>query len=137
MSVIAVRGVDRELYRRVKAAAALRGMRIGEVVNEALRLWLSIKPGALTILSEVEREAERNRRVLQEAFGELLERHEGKYVAVAGGRVLGVFNTVEEAAEVIEKSGARQGIIEKLERRTRREVELGWGLVEFSGEGTA
>ena len=136
MSVIAVRGVDEEIYRRVKAVAALRGIRIGEAFNEALRLWLSIKPAVLATLAEVEREAERNRKVLRQVLSELPGREAG-YVAVAGGRFLGLFKTLEEAAEAVEKSGAKHGIVEEVGRAGRREVELGWGLVEFSGEGIA
>ena len=37
---VAIRGVDEELYRKVKAYAALEGRTIGSVVNEALRAWL-------------------------------------------------------------------------------------------------
>ncbi|RLF04587.1 MAG: hypothetical protein DRK00_06360, partial [Thermoprotei archaeon] len=77
----------------------------------------------------------RNRRVLEEALSELSGR-EG-YVAVAGGRFLGLFKTLEGAAEAVERSGARQGIVEEVGRIRRREVELGWGLVEFLGEDTA
>ena len=63
----------------------------------------------------------------------LLKSHEGRYVAVAGGRVLGVFDTLEEAARAVEGSEAKHGIVEKLsrERRERLKVELGWGLVEI------
>lgn len=44
VKVIGVRGLDEELYRRVEAAAALRGVRVGDAFGEALKLWLSVKP---------------------------------------------------------------------------------------------
>lgn len=36
-----IRNLDRDAYRRLKARAALAGMTIGEVVNEAIRTYLS------------------------------------------------------------------------------------------------
>lgn len=81
----------------------------------------------------MDEEAEANRRAFAEARERLLESYEGRYVTVAGGRVLGIFDTLEEAARAVEESGAGHGIVEKLfrERRKRPRVELGWGLVEI------
>ena len=42
MTTIAVKKVDSELYRKVKALASLKGQTVGEVVNEALREWLDL-----------------------------------------------------------------------------------------------
>ena len=36
-----IRNLDPEAYRRLKAHAALRGLTIGEAVNEAIRAYLS------------------------------------------------------------------------------------------------
>ena len=41
MSTVAVKKVDKTLYRKVKALASLRGTTVSEVVNEALDLWVS------------------------------------------------------------------------------------------------
>lgn len=42
-NVIAVKGVPRELYQKVKAAAASLGIPLGKAVTEALELWLSAR----------------------------------------------------------------------------------------------
>ena len=42
-NVIAVKGVPRELYQKVKAAAASLGIPVGKAVTEALELWLSAR----------------------------------------------------------------------------------------------
>lgn len=42
-NVIAVKGVPRELYQKVKAAATSLGIPVGKAVTEALELWLSAK----------------------------------------------------------------------------------------------
>jgi len=132
VGVVAVRGLDEELYRRVKAVAALRGIRVRDAFEEALRLWLGIKPEVLRELEDIEREAEPNRRAFEEARERLLAEHEGRYAAFAGGRLLGVFDNLEEAAKAVEASGARHGVIERLVRKVgKREVELGWSLVEL------
>ncbi|UNQ73418.1 hypothetical protein [Infirmifilum sp. NZ] len=130
--MVPVRGLDEELYRRVKAVAALRGVRVGDVFEEALRLWLSIKPEVLRELEDVEREAELNRRAFEGARERLLAEHKGRYAAFAGGRLLGVFDSLEEAAGAVETSGARHGAIERLIREVKeRKMELGWSLVEL------
>jgi len=42
-NVIAVKGVPRELYQKVKAAAASLGIPVGKAVTEALELWLGTR----------------------------------------------------------------------------------------------
>ena len=36
-----IRNLDEDVYRQLKARAALRGTTVGELVNEALRAWLA------------------------------------------------------------------------------------------------
>ncbi len=131
MKIYRVRGLSEELYRRVKAVASLRSIRISEAFNEALKIWLSIRPEVVEKFSEIEAEAERNRKALQEKYNELVRDYKGKYVAVAKGRILGIYETLEDAAQAVEGAGAKQGIIEKIEPRAKKEVELGWSLVEL------
>jgi len=126
-----VRGLSEELYRRVKAVASLRGIRVSDAFQEALTIWLSIRPVVLEKFSEIEPETELNRKALQEKYDELVRDYKGKYVAVARGRILGIYETLEEAAQTVEGASAKQGIIEKIEPREKKEVELGWSLVEL------
>jgi hypothetical protein len=131
VKTIGIRGLSEELYRRVKAVASLRGIRVSDAFQEALKIWLSIRPEVLEKFSEIEAEAELNRKALQEKYDELVRDYKGKYVAVARGRILGIYETLEEAAQAVESAGAKQGIIEKIEPREKKEVELGWSLVEL------
>ncbi len=131
MTTITVRGVDEDTYRRVKAVAALRGIKVGDAVNEALRLWLSIKPEALGAFRSIEEEAALNRKAYEELRAELEEKYRGKYVAFARGRLLGVYDTIREAAEAVEKTGAKHGIVKRVGEEAPRRVELGWSLVEL------
>lgn len=131
MKIYRVRGLSEELLRRVKAVASLRGISVIDAFQEALTIWLSIRPEVLEKFSEIEAEAERNRKALQEKYDELVRDYKGKYVAVARGRILGIYETLEEAAQAVEGASAKQGIIEKIEPREKKEVELGWSLVEL------
>lgn len=40
-----IRNLDDDVYRHLKARAALRGTTVGELVNEALRAWLRLPDG--------------------------------------------------------------------------------------------
>jgi hypothetical protein len=131
VKIYRVRGLSEELLRRVKAVASLRGISVIDAFQEALTIWLSIRPEVLEKFSEIEAEAERNRKALQEKYDELVRDYKGKYVAVARGRILGIYETLEEAAQAVEGASAKQGIIEKIEPREKKEVELGWSLVEL------
>mgnify|MGYP000294711522 CR=1 FL=1 len=131
MSVLSIRGIDRRLYQRVKAVAALRGIKVGDAINEAMRIWLSIKPQVLATFEEIEREAEINRRKYCEVRDNLVRKYRGMYVAIAKGDLLGVFSSLEEAARAVEETGARHGIVERLLEEEVGEVDLGWSLVEL------
>ncbi|MCC5998895.1 MAG: hypothetical protein LM573_07435 [Thermofilum sp.] len=131
MKTIGIRGLSEELLRRVKAVASLRGIRVSDAFQEALTIWLSIRPEVLEKFSEIEAEAELNRKALQEKYDELVKDSKGKYVAVARGKILGIYETLEEAAQAVEGASAKQGIIEKIEPRAKKETELGWSLVEL------
>ena len=131
MKIYKVLGLSEELLRRVKAVASLRGIRVSDAFQEALTIWLSIRPVVLEKFSEIEAEAELNRKAFQEKYDELVKDSKGKYVAVAKGRILGIYETLEEAAQAVEGASAKQGIIEKIEPREKKEVELGWSLVEL------
>ena len=132
MSVLSIRGIDRKLYQRIKAVAVLRGIKVGDALNEAMRIWLSIKPQALAKLEEIEKEAEVNRRKYSQIRDELLEKYEGLYIAIANGKLLGVFSSLEEAAKAVEDTGAKHGIVDRLSKEEEvSEVELGWSLVEL------
>jgi len=131
MSVLSIRGIDRRLYQRVKAVAALRGIKVGDAINEAMRIGLSIKPQVLATFEEIEREAEINRRKYCEVRDNLVRKYRGMYVAIAKGDLLGVFSSLEEAARAVEETGARHGIVERLLEEEVGEVDLGWSLVEL------
>ncbi|QOJ79188.1 hypothetical protein IG193_01630 [Infirmifilum lucidum] len=130
MSTVTIRGVDEKTYRKIKAIAALRGVKVGDIVNEALKLWLSIRPEVLEAFSTIDEEADRNRKAYESLRSEL-EKYKGKYVAIAHGSLLGVYDSIKEAAEAVERANARHGIVKKIVEEAPEKVELGWSLVEL------
>jgi antitoxin component of RelBE/YafQ-DinJ toxin-antitoxin module len=124
---VVVKGVDEELYRRAKAKAALLGLKIPDAINEALKKWLESEEE----LPNMEETA--NRRLLESEFPRLMEDYEGKYVAVAKSRVLGVYDTIEEAFQAIKsiaKEGAHQGYVTKIEPKKTLTLEMGMAIYD-------
>ena len=67
-----------KFYKRVKAIAALRGRKVGDVINKALRMWLSIRPELLEEYEEIEEEAKKNREIVKKLRKDHIKRYKGK-----------------------------------------------------------
>ena len=117
---IVVKGVDEEIYRKVKAKASLLGIRVSDAVNMALKAWVE----------DFFDEQEENRRVAR-AFIEKNKHLKGKYLVVAKGKVMGVYDTLDEAIVVLRKlwnEGVRKAILTEIGEE--KEV-LEWGGGSF------
>ena len=115
---LVLKKISPEKVRLLKAEAARRGLSPSEAVEEAIELWL--RGGAVVEDSALDDEAwERLRpRLLQEA--------RGMYVVIAGGRLVGVYASLEEAA----------GALRELRRRgVRRAVLVRPGVDDEAGGG--
>jgi len=91
---ILIRGVDVGVYRSAKAAASLRGITLGEAVNQALSEWVK-RVEQLTL----EREVEQNLEFTRSSWDDLIK-YKGKIVVVAQQKLQGVFEHFEEARRV-------------------------------------
>ena len=119
---VVIKAVDEELYRKAKAKAALLGIKIPDAVNEALRGWIQSKQSRESL------EELANRSELEGKLPELIRRYEGKYVAVAKGRVMGTYETLEEAFQAMSelaREGAQHGYVTKIEPKKTVTIELG------------
>jgi hypothetical protein len=94
---LVIKRVDPEKLRMFKAEAARRGLRLHQALEEAITLWLKYKPFVL------ETEIDVNNRVYEEMREELLRKYRGKFILIASGRLIGVFDGLEEAAGSLEK----------------------------------
>ena len=128
---IAIKNVDEELYRKFKAVATLRGITLGEAINEAIKLWLKASLSSSNYF-QIETEAERNREVYKKLEGDLLRKHLGKFAVIAGGRLVGVYKTKERALEAVKRLNVKHAIVSRIERKKPTVVEFGMSL--FEGE---
>jgi hypothetical protein len=132
MSTVAVKKVNQELYRKVKALASLRGRTVSDVVNEALGLWVQLAARGATVSewARLEEEAHRDNDVYERQESDLLAKHRGEFVAVGEGRVLGTFSRPEEAFAMVRQAGLKHAIVTRIEKKPSKVVELGWGVME-------
>jgi len=132
MSTVAVKKVNQELYRKVKALASLRGRTVSDVVNEALGLWVHLtgKGATVTDWVRLEDEARRDNEAYEREEAALLVKHRGEFVAIGDGRVLGTFSGPEDAHTAVRKAGLKHAIVTRIEERPRKVVDLGWGVME-------
>ena len=132
MSTIAVKKVNNELYRKVKALASLRGRTVSEAVNEALALWVrsTAKDMSDTMGVRLEEETRQNNDAYEREESNLLAKHRGEYVAVGGGRILGTFAKPEYAYAAVREAGLRQAIVTRIEEKPKKLVGLGWSVME-------
>lgn len=88
---VLIRGVDDSVYRRAKAAAASKGVTIGQAVDEALSAWANE-----TEYSKFDAEVDANRNFIRNNWDKIRS-NKGKAVVVSEGRLQGVFPTYEAA----------------------------------------
>jgi hypothetical protein len=103
MSDVLLKKVDRKLYSRLKAEAAARGKTVGEVFNEAVRVWLMFQQSR-----DVEKE-----RNLEAYLGvkEDILKHPGEYFVIANGIFLGRFPTLHDAFTRMKENKTTKGFV--------------------------
>jgi len=103
LSDVLLKKVDRKLYSRLKAEAAMRGKTVGQVFNEAVRVWLTVQQSR-------DIESERNVEAYLEIKEELLK-HPGEYFVIAKGTFLGRFPTLGDAFKRMKDNGTTRGFV--------------------------
>ena len=89
---VLIRGVDEDVYRLAKSAAALQGISMGLAVSEALKGW--VENGHTE--DDVQKEVRQNIRYVKAHWSDL-KRHKGEAVVISGKKLQGVFSSYEEA----------------------------------------
>ena len=112
------RGVEDEVYRRAKAAAALRGVSMGSAVSEALKAWVE-KEGA-----DDRQEEYRGNLDFVRSEWKRLRRHRGKAIVVSSGRLQGVFDSYKEACDYSSRFKVALAFVVE-ESPSEREIEFG------------
>ena len=113
---ILVRGVEVEAYRKAKAAAALKGVSIGTAVSQALREWASDAAPA-------DADVRADRDFVKRNWAKP-EPHKGKTVVVQGGKLRGIFDGFDAAAEFSSRFEVAL-VFTVNEPPAKRELEIG------------
>ena len=121
MSVL-IKDVDKVLYSRFKAQAVLRGIKVGEALALAMENWLKDTSSE----NEDEQERIKNNATFRRLFPELIGEHENQWIVISNGRMIGLFDSMMEAADAIKKNNlyGKPNIITQITRETRK-VRLG------------
>ncbi|RLE59492.1 MAG: hypothetical protein DRJ35_05640 [Thermoprotei archaeon] len=126
--LVAIKNIDRELYRRVKAIASLEERTIGSIINEALRLWLSLRMDKMyDHWLRIEEAYKENYKVLVEKYDDLCKKCKGKYLVICNGKILGIFNDCKEATLNAYNKCSRHAFVMKIgDSIKEEEIELGF-----------
>ena len=92
---VLVRGMDGEIYAKLKARASERGLKIGEALTEAIKVWLKNSSEN----DENERERNLNIATYRRMKRFLEKNHRGKWVLIARGEVIKVADFLNEIVE--------------------------------------
>jgi len=96
MSVL-IKEVDKELYAKFKSKAALKGLRINEAFAEAIIQWLA--EDAIKDTKNLMRQ--QNNATFRRIFPDLVKNHEGKWVVISEGLMIGIFGDRKAAIKAV------------------------------------
>jgi hypothetical protein len=103
MSDVLLTKVNRRLYSRLKAEASARGKTVGEVFNEAVRVWLMVQRSR-----DVEKERNMEAYI---AIREEIPKRAGEYFVIANGVFLGRYPTLGDAFVRMKENKATKGFV--------------------------
>ncbi|MHA1652336.1 MAG: hypothetical protein ACTSYB_19295 [Candidatus Helarchaeota archaeon] len=123
MSVL-IKDVDKELYARFKAAAAMRGIRLNEALCKAMEYWLKMEETK----SQDDYDRIINNATYRRLFPELIKEHEDEWIVISKGKVIGLFKTRIEAIKAIKANNLIHtcNLVTPITRK-KRKVTLGFG----------
>ncbi|MHA1972471.1 MAG: hypothetical protein ACTSW1_05750 [Candidatus Hodarchaeales archaeon] len=123
MSVL-IKGIDKELYAKFKASAAMKGLRINDALCQAMKYWIEKE----TPKDETEDERMRNNATYRRLIPELIKENEGKWVVISNGQLIGIFPDKESAINSIKEKALYNhcNIVSPI-TKVKRKVTLGFG----------
>ena len=103
MSDVLLKNVDPKLYARLKAEAASQSKTVGQVFNEAVKVWLGAR-GA--------KDEERERNVeVYEKIKKTIPQHPNDYFVIAKGTYLGHFRSLSKAFSVLKEKRTSKALV--------------------------
>lgn len=119
---LVIKKIDEEKLRLFKAEAVKRGLLLSQALEEAIDLWLNLNP------TDIESDVEVNNRVYERMRQELLKKHNGRFILIAEGRLIGVFEDAREAMKTLRKLGPhiKHAILTKIGSDEQYSGEYEW-----------
>jgi hypothetical protein len=124
---LVIKKIDQKILRDLKAEAARRGLTLGEVFKEAANLWLTSRQET-TVLTETDH----NNEFYESNEAELKRQYEGRYVLIAGARLVGAYDDLHAAGEAMRalKPRPSHAILTKIGKDAREYGEWLGGSLE-------
>lgn len=123
MSVL-IKDIDKELYAKFKASAALHGLRLNDALCEAIKCWIdNNSPKNHEDIDRI-----RNNATYRRLASDLLPDHENEWVLISNGELLGLFPDRMQAIKKVEEDDLynKSNLISPL-TLAKRQVTLGFG----------
>ncbi|TFG05174.1 MAG: hypothetical protein EU536_02705 [Promethearchaeota archaeon] len=96
MSVL-IKDVDKELYAQFKAAAVMRGLRLNEALCKAMEYWIKLEQTK----DKIDEERMLNNTTYRRLIPQLLKDHEGDWIVISKGELIGIFKNQLEAIKSV------------------------------------
>lgn len=124
---LVIRGLDEKTRRSLRAEAIRRGLKLSQAVKEAFQIWRSYDRDAETLS---ERDVNNS---IYNALRDELEQYAGKTVLIAGGKLIGVYDSPASAAKELNSKSpeSKHAIITVVGQDTREELEWLGGSLSF------
>ena len=90
---LVIKKLNPEKLRQFKAEAVRRGLLLHQALEEAITLWLNYNE------ADLETDADANNRVYEAMKEELSQKYTGKFIIIAEGKLIGVYENLNEASE--------------------------------------
>ncbi len=114
-----IKKVDEKKLREFKAEAIRRGLTFSKAFEKAIDLWLKERTAIEAI--------DINNKLYEEVKDELVKKYHGKYVVIAEGKLLGIYNSLKEVSKVLkENPRIRHAIVAKIGVDAPPRGELEW-----------
>jgi hypothetical protein len=124
---LVIKNVDQRTLRDLKAEAARQGLTLGEVFKEAANLWLTRRQETPVLT-----ETDNNNEFYESNEAELERQYEGRYVLIAGARLVGAYDDLHAAGEAMRALNPRprHAILTKIGKDAREYGEWLGGSLE-------
>lgn len=90
---LVIKKIDPEKLRQFKAEAVRRGLLLHQAIEQAITLWLNYNE------ADLETDADANNRFYEATKEELSKKYKGKFIIIAEGKLIGVYENLSEASE--------------------------------------